>query len=453
MAELKTSTGRVESVGERVLSSQISSETRSGIRSPFQRFTANGITPSRLGVIMRKAAEWDQKQWMEVAQQMEEKDGHFYSVLQTRKMAVTSLPWNVSPESEGARDMEIADFVSDVFRRRGFKQLLHDLLDGLSKGFCVTEIVWSDEIDPGRIVPSRYYYRDPRYFSYDFETQTEVTLVTDEHATYGVPLQAGKFIQHIPHLRSGKISRSGLAYTIAGLWICKAYVLKSWMAFSEVFGMPIRYGKYSEAATDDEKSALISALSALGTDASMIISKAAELDVVGINTTAHGDFYEKAERFFNQEISKVVLGQTMTTEDGSSLAQAKVHGEVRTDIRNADAQSLAETVNTFLVAPLVQFNFGPDAPLPIFSFDISEPEDLAAFSESITKFIDRGLRVRTEDIYQRFGLARPEDDEEVLGAAQVDPFGDESASGDGGEGDDGDGDDPEGGDPEDGEGN
>jgi len=365
---------------------------------------------------MRRAAEWSPQQYMEAAEQVEEKDGHYRSVLQTRKMGVLALPWHVTPASDDPRDVEIAEFVTETFGRRGFQAMLFDALDGLAKGYSVTEIEWSLDANPGRMIPGKYHHRDPRYFSFDFETMTRVQLRTDEAPTYGVPLTPSKFVSHIPKLKSGKIPRAGLAYTVMGLWICKSFVLKDWMAFSEVFGMPLRYGKYNEAATDEEKDALLDALQNLGSDASMIISKAAELEILGNNTTTHGDFYEKAERFFNQEISKVVLGQTMTTEDGSSLAQAKVHGEVRSDIRNADAKALAETINGDLLTPLVQLNFGLEVSLPVFAFDISEPEDLQALAESLVPFIDRGLPVSHAQIYERFGLTPPAEGDEVLGS-------------------------------------
>lgn len=417
MPEIKSEDGQTETVSESALKTQRALESRMSIRTPFQTFAANGLTPSRLGLILRDAANWNQEQYMELAEALEERDAHYRSVIQTRKMAVTSLPWHVVPASKDARDIEIAEFCQGVLGRRGFNALMHDSLDALAKGMSAVEIVWSTDIEPGRMVPASYLWRDPRYFSYDYETMTQVQLRTDENPTYGEPLDPGKFIVHTPMLKSGKVPRSGLAYTVAALWIAKSYVLKDWLAFSEVFGMPVRVGKLSEAASEDERDALIRALAAIGSDAAAVISRSAELEMLGVNTTAHGDFYESAQRFFNQEISKAVLGQTMTTEDGSSLAQAKVHGEVRADIRNADAKSLAETITADLIGPLVQLNFGVDAMVPRFEFDISEPEDLTALATALVPFIDRGLRVDTLEIYSRFGLTQPAEGAEVLGEA------------------------------------
>ena len=63
--------------------------------------------------------------------------------------------------------------------------------------------------------------------------------------------------------------------------------------------------------------------------------------------------------WLDRQTSKAVLGQTMTTDDGSSQAQATVHNEVRHDILKSDARQLANTLNRDLIQPYVDLNFGP----------------------------------------------------------------------------------------------
>ncbi len=435
MPEVQNPEGENVTISDATLTTQIAAESRSSIRSPFQVFVAAGMTPEGLAILLRNAANWAPRRLMEFAQEVEERDGHYRSVLQTRKMGVLSRPWNVAPATESPRDAEIAAFVTKTFKRKGFQGMLMDALDGLSKGFAVVELIWSTKQVPGQIVPGKYVWRDPRYFSYDFETMTDIQLITMASPTYGVPLTPAKYITHVPKLKSGKIARSGLIFTVAALYLMKAYQTKDWLAFSEVFGMPLRYAKMLEDASDEQKQQIFEALQSLGSDATAIFSKNVEVEFLGVNVTPHGDFFEKAVRFWNQEISKVVLGQTMTTEDGASLSQAKVHAEVRDDIRDADAKALAETINDSLVAPLVQMNFGADVELPMFSFDISEPEDLVALTTSIIPLIDRGLRISTSEIYERTGFTPPDEGDEILTAASARSIV-EVSEGDGGDGGD-----------------
>lgn len=63
------------------------------------------------------------------------------------------------------------------------------------------------------------------------------------------------------------------------------------------------------------------------------------------NAAGGAELFERLAEWLDKQISKAVLGQTMTTDDGSSQSQANVHNEVRMDILRADAKQLAATLN------------------------------------------------------------------------------------------------------------
>lgn len=451
MPEVQDDQGKTQTVSDQELSEQFAAESQKTIRTPRQAFVARNMTPSRLGSFLRGAANWDPGPLMEFAMEVEERDPHYRSVLQTRKMSIRQLDWDVEPASESTQDKTIAAFVKEVLGRKGFNSMLGDCLDGISKGYAAVEMIWG-RVDtmPGRLIPTEYIWRDPRYFGFDFETQSKLQLLTDKEPTYGEPLPPAKFLVHLPQLKSGKIARSGLIFTVAALYLMKAYVTKDWLAFSEVFGMPMRMAKVAEGATEEDKKKIFQALASLGSDGTAIFGTNVQVEFMSANALNHGDFYESGVRFWNQEISKVTLGQTMTTEDGSSQAQAKVHEGVRTDIRNADALALAETLNDDLIAPLVQLNFGPAAAVPKFGFDTTEEEDVKLLAEALVPFIKLGLPVSHDSIRQKFGLVAPAEGEEVFtmaapvvpgfpggdGDASVDLDLDEADEGGDGDGDD-----------------
>ncbi len=436
MPQIEDNEGKPENVALSELMDQRAAESRGKKRTPWQAFVACGMTPVSLGLMLRNAANWDSARLMQFAEEVEERDSHYRSVLGTRKMAVRQLDWSIVPASEDERDEQVAAFVTDAIDRKGFNTCLGDLLDGLSKGFSVVEIVWKNETQDSapRIVPSQYLYRNQRHFGFDAETQTHVQLLTESAGQYGEPLQPAKFITHAPRLKSGKIIRSGLIFTVAALHLMKAFVTKDWMAFAEVFGMPLVYAEMLSSATDEEKADIFRGLQALGSDGKALFSDNVRVEFLGINNTQHGGFYNDTVGFWNKEISKVTLGQTMTSEDGASLSQAKVHDDVRKDIRNADALTLAETLNDQLIRPLVELNFGLGLKLPSIVFDVSDPEDMVAFAEALVPFIDRGFAVKTTELYTKFGLEKPEDGDETL-TAQTMPagFGGEDQPGEAGD--------------------
>jgi phage gp29-like protein len=71
----------------------------------------------------------------------------------------------------------------------------------------------------------------------------------------------------------------------------------------------------------------------------------------------------------NNEISKAVLGQTLTTEIGDvgSFAAAKAHDLVRMDIAAADRRRISAAFDR-LAAVYTFYNFGPDIAPPLFQF-------------------------------------------------------------------------------------
>ncbi|CAH8721641.1 DUF935 domain-containing protein [Paenibacillus melissococcoides] len=59
--------------------------------------------------------------------------------------------------------------------------------------------------------------------------------------------------------------------------------------------------------------------------------------------------YESLARYCDEQISKAVLGQTLTSDSGGgSFAQSKTHNEVRHDLTVAIAKDLAATLRRYL---------------------------------------------------------------------------------------------------------
>lgn len=88
-----------------------------------------------LARIFREADEGNVRAQMELFEEMEEKDTHLFSQMQTRKLAVTGLDWEVQPFSEDEIDKEIADFIDEQLKGiENFDEVLIDMLDAIGKG-------------------------------------------------------------------------------------------------------------------------------------------------------------------------------------------------------------------------------------------------------------------------------------------------------------------------------
>lgn len=384
------------------------------VNDKYSTYPSNGLNPRRLASIFRAADQGDVMSQMELFEEIEEKDTHVFSQLQTRKLAVTGLDWTVQPAGIMDSDKEIADFVEDKIKGiPRFREVLLDILDAIGKGISISEIDW--EVDKnGNFVIAGIEWVHPKKLFWDYETD-EMKICTLEYPS-GISIPENKFVIHKYKAKSGHASRAGIMRVVAWMYLFKNYDVKDWVSFCEVFGMPIRIGKYNAAASKEDKEALAEAIINLGTDAAGIIPDTAKIEFIESNKTTSADIYEKLARYCDEQTSKAIVGQTLTADSGGgSYAQGKVHADVRHDLTVADAQSLADTINECIVRPLVLYNFGAEAECPVFQFDCEDPEDLKDTVEIYkTLACDIGLRIPEEHIYKKFAIPKPEEGEKVL---------------------------------------
>lgn len=378
----------------------------------YSEYPSNGLTPERLAAIFREADAGDVLRQMELFEEMEEKDPHLFSQLQTRKNAVTGLDFEIIPFGNDPRDKEIADFVEEQLNGiEGFEDVETDLLDAIGKGFAVSEIMWG--YDEGHVVVNEIRARHQKRFFWD-SIDDSFKVRTREHPE-GVLLPSNKFVLHKYKARSGHPSRSGVLRVVAWMYLFKNYDLKDWVSFAEVFGLPLRLGKYQPGASDADKTALMQALIQIGADAAGIIPDGTSIEFITTEKTSSTDLYERLARYCDEQISKAVLGQTLTSDSGGgSFAQSKTHNEVRHDLTVADCKALASTLRRDLIRPLVLFNFGEDKRIPKIRFDCEEGEDLLQTASILDTLIGKvGLRVPTSYIYKKFSIPEPEEDDEI----------------------------------------
>ncbi len=385
------------------------------VNDKYSSYPSSGLTPVRLAHIFRAADEGDVLLQMELFEDMEEKDTHLFSQLQTRKLAVTGLDWEVQPYSEGELDKEIAVFVEkELNGLERLNDIFMDMLDAVGKGISIQEIDWG--IRDGFNVIRDIEWVHPKKLVWDSITD-ELKICTGDFPA-GVEFPRNKFVIHKYKAKSGHDSRAGILRVISWMYLFKNYTLKDWVSFCEVFGMPIRLGKYSQAASEDDKRRLMEAIYMIGTDAAGIIPDSAVIEFIESNKTTSAEIYERLARYCDEQISKAVLGQTLTADSGGgSYAQGKVHNDVRKDLTVADAKALAATVRRDIIGPLVEYNFGPGVSLPKFEFDCQEAEDLKETIEIYrTLACDMGLKIPSQHVYEKFNIPKPKEGEELLEA-------------------------------------
>lgn len=385
-----------------------------GVRQLWAGSAASGLTPQKLATILRACDQGDMGEFLTLAEEMEERDPHYLSVLGTRKRVISGIVPQVTAGGDDARAKEIAEAVRvQIAGHEGLPDLIEDLLDALGKSFSVVELDWSR--GPRLWTFRQFIHRDPRHFVFDRETGREIRLLDEAAPVEGIALEPAKFAVHRARIKSGLTWRGGLARVVAFAWMCKQYTMKDWIAFIETYGLPLRLGRYGPEATVEDVRKLFLAVANIGTDAAAVLPDSMRIDFENGPAATGDKLFETFARWTDEQISKAVLGQTMTADSGSSEAQAKVHDDVRHDIAVSDARAVTSTINRDIVRPFVDLNFGVQDVYPRLILSIEEPEDAKARIDGAVALAGIGVTFKASELRRKLGFSDPEAGDEIVG--------------------------------------
>jgi len=399
------------------LQREIAAPRMMSVRSIHSGHPANGMTAGRLGQMLLAAEQGDATAYLELAEDMEEKDLHYLSVLGTRKRAVAQLDITVEAASDSAEHKADAELVKQWLDRDTLEEEIFDILDAIGKGYSVCEIIW--EMTSSTWLPLELKWRDPRWFEFDRIDGETLRLRT---AGEPEPLSAAKFIVHKAKAKSGLPIRGGLARAVAWGYMFKNFSMKDWLSFLEVFGLPFRVGRYDNGESEENIAILMDAVAQLGADAAAVFPRTMDVEFIdGKTGAAPADLWKAMADYIDEQVSKAVLGQTNSADakaGGLGSGQAELHNDVRGDIERADAKQLAATLNRDLVRPIVILNNGPRDRYPRLKIGRPDQVDVEAMVTAAERLVPLGMKVGARQLREAVGLPEPEAGEEVLAPAQ-----------------------------------
>ena len=388
----------------------------------WREYPADGLTPSRLMQILRAADEGDIEMALQLYEQMEEKDAHLFSVAQTRRLGLTGLEWEVISAAEIHRgvDRVAADEAADCCCERlteidALEEALRHLALAIGRNIAVAELVW-DVVGGEHVVVDVVPVDSGRITMDDLD---RIRILTRDAPFEGILPPSNKFIVHTPQSVSGHPLRGGLLRVSALAYLAKHFAMKDWLVFAEIFGMPIRIARYEASASPEEKREMLEMLRDLGTAAFGIFSKAVELEIKEASQgPMGGPPYEGICSFFNRELSKAWLGQTLTTDTAQMTgthAAAVVHERVRLDIQEDDIRNEGRTIRRDLLGPLTRVGLGASVPVPYFRRKLDADRDPAQVAEVISMAVNElGARVPARWAHDTLGIPEAGDGEPVL---------------------------------------
>lgn len=314
-------------------------------------------------------------------------DSHLTCVIDKRKNAV------LCSDIEFRRNGKPDDKVNEQIHSPWFNRCIADLLDARFWGFSLLQ-----------------FYRNGEWVDYDLIPRKHVDPVRRQILRQQTDIIGTPWETYPDLLFVGDEEDLGLLAKAAPWVIYKRNTTADWAQFSEVFGMPIQEYTYETDNEDSRKRALEDANS-LGALATFIHGKDTELKLVEAgNKTGSAEVYEKLCERCNNEISKLILGNTLTTESSENGTQAlgTVHKKVEDKVAQSDRLYILDILNYDMAD--IFTSMGIDTKGGEFCFPEKKDVDMNTKVSILTQLRSNfQLPVDDDWLYEEFGVEKPKD--------------------------------------------
>jgi phage gp29-like protein len=363
----------------------------SDLGEPMSVSSLNMISADQLAVAIRSAESGDTRGLMTFYRDNVLTWSHLQAEFAKRKMPVLVQPVTVLPYlRDNPLDVACAEALNSVWELVPDRtRALAHLLDSVLYPVAVVEKVFT--VEAGRYVLSALV--PVPHHLLDYRTGVLRIRVTDQAGKEtGATVEAdpARYIIHRAHILSSPDKLGGPMRAIIYWWLFSTQSRDWWLRFLQRYGLPVMVGRYPHGATD-QRAVLIRAMSTLNRALGLAITKDTELEFKSVGTL-NGDSFVAVQEFANKEVSKLILGQTLSAESqasGLGSGNADLHGAVRDDLALFDRATLAETLRDQLYAQLAAINGLPGNVPRVMLGPAVDPSDILAMLKALR---EGGLR-------------------------------------------------------------
>jgi len=310
-------------------------------------------------------------------------DGHLTAVIEKRKLSVSNTPLHFVQEGK------VNQQITNMIATENFLVLLGYILESKMWGHSLIELSFEDGILVPQLIPRKHVVPE------------KGIILRNQNDVGGVSFRELPYQNYT--LEVGEKDSLGLLMKAAQYVIYKRGGFGDWAQYCELFGMPFRIAKY-DGYDEKTRTDLENALKAAGSAAYIVIPKEADLNFIQNNTSGSSILYDMLIDTCNKELSKLILGQTMTTEAGGALAQAKVHQEVEKEIHYADKLFVKNILNDRLIPLLQVHGFNVDGGK--FIFQEKENIDKKTRLDMDLKLSEK-IRIDDSYFYETYNIPLP----------------------------------------------
>ena len=329
-------------------------------------------------------------------------DGHLNSVASKRIMGVTNADWQFV-DAEG----KPVDSINDLIDTTAFEDVLTCFVRARLEAYRMLECDYQNGKFSVYIVPPKHMRPRTGYVAFE------------QTGDAGINIREGIYANTVMEI--GKPYDLGLFLSAAQYVIFKRGGLSDWANFVEVFGQPIVDAEW-DGFDENQRVQLEEALDKMGNGGKVTRPAGTKINLLENKANANGDLQHKFVDALNKEISKVILGQTETTESSTSsgYAQSETHAGVENDINMSDINYTRRGLNTRFVEILVALGVpgAKGGKFIIKGFDEEDISDKDALEMDIAMVNDLKLPLGDDYFYERYNRPKPDNYDALKKEAQ-----------------------------------
>lgn len=316
------------------------------------------------------------------------KDCHLKGVVENRKNKVLGEEWSLVNDDGNPNPL-----AKRLLKKKWFNDWMNHAMDSIPYGYSAIEFETTDEKEVKRvkllerrnIIPEkRAFHKNP------YINSTSIDNVN----TFSIDSYDDVMLIHNDGL--------GLLEGAVPNVVQKRFGLVSWAEHAEIFCLNFLWAK-TDLSDSSKKNDIYQRLEEAGRNRIAVTNLDEELEVLEQSASDAFNIYDKLVARENSELSKLIGGQTLTSDQGSSYAQANVHKDTSQEQAERDQQWLADMINDELL-PFLTTNYGYPFESLRFEWNLarrSPVNDRVAILKALT---EAGFKVSTTQAFDLFGV-------------------------------------------------
>ncbi|KIX14973.1 DUF935 domain-containing protein [Dethiosulfatarculus sandiegensis] len=329
-------------------------------------------------------------------------DDQVCAVIQNRKLRVLNnndydfKPGLLPGKAATSQAKSLCEDLTKDLEGIALRDVFSEILDAPLFGTTWLELIW--RIEGGKYRLKNIIAKPRSWFCFN---EARVPCLKPSGGGEATPLPWGKAVlaRHFPSYKNPY----GLRLLSRCLWpvAFKRGGIQFYTRFLDRYGQPWVLGKAPKGANKTDKQQMAADLAAMVRDAVAVIPSDAQVELVEAKGNS-GDQFDTFLSRWDKAISKVIMGQTLTSEmDGQgSRAASETHYKVADDIADSDQGLITAALNA--IARVYRDINSSAIEAPVFGY--SEPEDHEAQAKLDNKLYSCGVRFTAAHFERRYGL-------------------------------------------------